>query len=155
MYQSAHELNKVIKVEKRPGDDRASKSVWTQPIEILLTILKNEIYKNERYFWSKKLLYKVIQEASKVIPTSKSLKQTVFWIPYWLSLTRIQGDILKIIFAIFTIFKHNRALYIFSKIQTLCCNALYNCYFQLTKFCFIIFANQEQDAGQLHNSVVH
>ncbi len=105
MYQSAHELNKVIKVEKRPGDDRASKSVWTQPIEILLTILKNEIYKNERYFWSKKLLYKVIQEASKVIPTSKSLKQTVFWIPYWLSLTRIQGDILKIIFAIFTIFK--------------------------------------------------
>ena len=135
MYQSAHELNKVIKVEKRPGDDRASKSVWTQPIEILLTILKNEIYKNERYFWSK--------------------KQTVFWIPYWLSLTRIQGDILKIIFAIFTIFKHNRALYIFSKIQTLCCNALYNCYFQLTKFCFIIFANQEQDAGQLHNSVVH
>ena len=135
MYQSAHELNKVIKVEERPGDDRASKSVWTQPIEILLTILKNEIYKNERYFWSK--------------------KQTVFWIPYWLSLTRIQGDILKIIFAIFTIFKHNRALYIFSKIQTLCCNALYNCYFQLTKFCFIIFANQEQDAGQLHNSVVH
>jgi len=85
MYQSAHELNKVIKVEERPGDDRASKSVWTQPIEILLTILKNEIYKNERYFWSK--------------------KQTVFWIPYWLSLTRIQGDILKIIFAIFTIFK--------------------------------------------------
>ena len=36
--------------------------------EILLTILKHEIYMNEIHFGSKETLLKVIQEAPKVIP---------------------------------------------------------------------------------------
>ena len=53
-----NKINKVKEVEGRPGDDRASQSDLNL-IEILLTILKHEIYKNERQFGSKKTFNKV------------------------------------------------------------------------------------------------
>ena len=67
------------------------------PIEILRTILKHEIYRNERQILGlRKPCKSSYNMLPKVIPTSKSLKQTTS-----MNCHRRKGGKSKLIFAIF------------------------------------------------------